>query len=182
MTPYRLVRAMVVLAVTLTAGLQFVRWINTSEVAEGDPYDTPIGINTPATSTTLVPLDTITTVPTTSTSSTAATTTTLDEGWLCPDAVHIARMVGWPEAELVTLDAIMFRESRCDGRQHNTDDPASGSRGLLQINGYWCATTDFLQQAGVLWDCDDLFDDVTSLKAGLVIWTRSGWQPWGGGA
>ena len=129
--------------------------------------------------TTTVPATTLAPTTTAPPTTLATTTTTIEEGWLCPKAIHLARMVGWPEVELPTLDAIVWRESRCNGRSHNTEDPASGSRGLLQINGYWCATTDFLQQAGVLWDCADLFDDVTSMKAGLVIWQRSGWGPWG---
>ena len=171
--------------VAVVMGLCSLYWVsvvdwNGDQTPQGDPDLAPVGLNVTIPPTTVtIPA---TTTSTTATTTTLAVTTTVDEGWLCPDAVHIARMVGWPETELATLDAIVWRESRCDGRQHNTDDPAGGSRGLLQINGFWCRTTDFLQQAGILWDCDDLFDDVTSLKAGLVIWQRSGWQPWGGAA
>lgn len=170
------------LAIAVVMGLCTLYWVsvvdwNGDQTPQGDYTYVSAGIAVTIPPTTTTPATTTTVARTTTT---PEPTTTIDEGWLCPDAIHIARMVGWQEAELVTLDAIVYRESRCDGRQHNTDDPASGSRGLLQINGYWCKTTDFLQQAGVLWDCDDLFDDVTSMKAGLVIWTRSGWSPWGG--
>ena len=154
-----------------------LRDIAHNDIPQADPDLAPV-VFEEVTTTTTAPTTTV--APTTAEPTTVAPTTTIEEGWLCPKAIHIARMVGWPDVELPTLDAIVWRESRCNGRAHNQDDPASGSRGLLQINGYWCATTDFLQQAGVLWDCADLFDDVTSMKAGLVIWQRSGWSPWGG--
>ena len=108
----------------------------------------------------------------------------------CGEWHDTALSVGWPEAEWPTLSRVMFRESRCSTDAHNKTDPISGSRGLLQINGYWCRPSRYsqngwLQDKGILSNCDDLFEPVTNLKAGLAIWLYGehkhgcGWRgPW----
>jgi hypothetical protein len=119
---------------------------------------------------------------TTTTSTTTTTTTTLLAGeWACPEAITLAAKVGWPVDELDKLDAVIWRESRCDPSARST----TNDTGLTQVNDFWCRSTaafpdGFLQTAGVVDDCTDLFDPETSLRASLVIWQRSGWSPWGG--
>lgn len=149
----------------------------------------PTVITVEATTSTLVPLaepeETTTTSSTTTTSTTTTTTVVypaevVGPEWNCPDAVVVAYEVGWPIDQLPKLDRIMFRESRCDTHAHNTEDPAGGSRGLTQINGFWCRTSHWLQDQGILDSCDDLFIPEVSLTASLAIWNRSGWNPWGG--
>lgn len=108
----------------------------------------------------------------------------------CGEWHNLAIAVGWPEAEWPTLSYVMYRESRCHPDSHNKTDPMSGSRGLIQINGFWCRpnrydSNGFLQSQGVLNVCDDLFNPEINLRAGLAIWLYGegkhgcGWRgPW----
>lgn len=108
----------------------------------------------------------------------------------CGEYHDLAIAVGWPEDQWKKLSRIMFRESRCDTLAHNTTDPTkAGSRGLIQINGFWCLPNrynpnGFLQKVGVLGSCDDLWNPEINLRAGLAIYQYSedvngdGWQPW----
>ena len=120
---------------------------------------------------------------------TTSTTTTV---WVepqpkseCEIALQLALDVGWPASEMATLANVLWRESRCTpGPVHNPDDPMGGSRGLLQINGFWCEPQKswpicWLQTKGIVTDCDDLYGSETNLRAGLAIWRNSGWHPWG---
>lgn len=121
-------------------------------------------------------------VSSTSTSSTVTltttTTTTLPVGdWSCPQWLGVALELGWPASELSTLDRVLYRESRCRTDAFNKDDPHGGSYGLLQINGFWCIK--WLQQQDVLSKCKELFDPAVNLTAGLTIYRRSHWHPWG---
>lgn len=107
------------------------------------------------------------------------------QNWQCPDAVEMAVLVGWPVEELPTLDRVVFRESTCNPGSHNPSDPATGSYGLMQVNGFWCTTNKYnpdpagwLGARGVLDECSDMFDPRVGLYAGLLIWQRSGWSPW----
>lgn len=175
------------LAIATITGLAILTFLAVVDwngpTAEGDYYYVSAGIaaTVPPTTAEALEVTTSSSAPTTTIMAPTTTAITAPPGaWQCPNAIALAVTVGWPATELDTLDAIIWRESRCDGRQHNQADPASGSRGLLQINGYWCHTTRWLQDAGVLQRCADLFDDVTSLRAGLTIWNNSGWNPWGG--
>jgi hypothetical protein len=126
------------------------------------------------------------TAPTTTTM--PATTTTV---WRepkpkteCQAALQIALDVGWPAKELATLARVMWRESRCSfGPVLNASDPMTGSRGLTQINGFWCHPTKnnpvpFLQQRRIVTDCLDLYGAETNLRAALAIYNHSGWHPW----
>lgn len=124
----------------------------------------------------------------TSTSSTSTTSSIVPADFVpqCShDLLALAAEVGWPAAELPKLDTIAWRESRCAGDAQNLADPGDfGSIGVLQINSAaWCLPTKwypsgYLQHIGLLDDCNDLFDTRTNLAAGLVVWSRSGWQAW----
>ena len=132
---------------------------------------------------------------TTTTTTTTTTTVAPVEPYrgadqMCPQWHQTALQAGWAPEHLPKLSYIMWRESRCLPAAHNTKDPTpDGSRGLVQINGYWCRSNrynpgGFLQAHGVLGICADLHDPATNLKAALVIWQygrdlgRSGWGPW----
>lgn len=107
----------------------------------------------------------------------------------------VAFEAGWQPEEMETLDYIMWRESRCDPTQHNTDLNADGSTdiGLTQINDRsWCLPTRFypdgyLQTIGVLTNvgCEELFDPFTNLRAAKSIYdyakktSNDGFAPWG---
>lgn len=152
----------------------------------------------PAPSTTAVEATTTTTVA-------PATTTTTTEPPVVPMEAPVdprelygrcgewyepALAVGWPAEEWPILSRVLYRESRCQPDAFNGSDPVSGSRGLLQVNGYWCkkskwSEAGWLQDRGVLETCDDLYDPITNLRAGLLIWLYGeqkhgcGWRgPW----
>jgi soluble lytic murein transglycosylase-like protein len=75
----------------------------------------------------------------------------------------------------------MFRESRCIPDVINSKDPSGGSRGLMQINGFW---TPWLTDAGIITQADDLLQAQTNLLAALAIYNYGvnkhgyGWGPW----
>jgi hypothetical protein len=88
--------------------------------------------------------------------------------------------LGWPVSEYNQLAKIIERESHGNPASWNHTDPMGGSYGLLQINGFWCkGKSSYLQGLGVVINCKSLLDPETNLRAGLVIWNRSGWNPWG---
>lgn len=106
--------------------------------------------------------------------------------WL-DDALH----VGWSRSDLPKLDYVLWRESRCKSGVFNALDPNGGSRGLMQINQFWClpnkySPSGWLQFQGILNSCAELSNPVINLRAGLAIFKYSqkrnnnGWQPWGG--
>jgi hypothetical protein len=91
----------------------------------------------------------------------------------------LAVNLGWPVSEYDTLVKVITRESNGIAIAHNTADPMSGSYGLMQINGFWCrGANSYLQKAGLLTSCEMLLDPQINLRAGLIIFTRSGWSPW----
>jgi hypothetical protein len=98
--------------------------------------------------------------------------------------------VGWSRSHISKLDYVMWRESRCMPSVFNPTDPNGGSRGLLQINQFWCLPSRYfpngwLQSQGVLNSCAQLSNPVINLRAALAIFEYSeernnnGWQPWG---
>ena len=101
---------------------------------------------------------------------------------LCPQWWQTAVDAGWRESLLPTLDYLMWRESRCDPAQHNTDDPMGGSRGLVQINGFW---TPWLASRGIVKRSEGLFGPQRNLRAALAIYNYAdarydnGFGPWG---
>jgi hypothetical protein len=87
--------------------------------------------------------------------------------------------LGWPVEQYNKLTKIIERESHGIPQSWNRTDVMSGSYGLLQINGFWCkGKTSYLQGLGVVNNCKSLLDPETNLRAGLIIWNRSGWNPW----
>ena len=102
----------------------------------------------------------------------------------CPQYWETALSVGWKYKNLKTLDKIMFRESRCIPWAFNAKDPSGGSRGLVQINGFW---TPWLKQQGVLSPpkaSQGLFNPAINLLSALHIYNYGvdrygdGWGPW----
>ncbi len=91
----------------------------------------------------------------------------------------LAVNLGWPVDEYETLVKVITRESNGIAIAHNSKDPMTGSYGLMQINGFWCrGANSYLQKAGLLTSCEMLLDPQINLRAGLIIFTRSGWSPW----
>lgn len=115
--------------------------------------------------------------PTTTTSSTLF----IDPYATAPEQfAALAVNLGWPVEQYKKLVMVITRESNGIATSHNTKDPMSGSYGLMQINGFWCkGPNSYLQKAGLLTSCKMLLDPQINLRAGLIIFTRSGWSPWG---
>jgi len=91
----------------------------------------------------------------------------------------LAVNLGWPVEEYKTLVKVITRESNGIAIAHNSKDPMTGSYGLMQINGFWCkGANSYLQKAGLITSCEMLLDPQINLRAGLIIFTRSGWSPW----
>lgn len=91
----------------------------------------------------------------------------------------LAVNLGWPVSEYDTLVKVITRESNAIAIAHNASDPMGGSYGLMQINGFWCrGANSYLQKSGLLTSCEMLLDPQINLRAGLIIFTRSGWSPW----
>jgi hypothetical protein len=95
------------------------------------------------------------------------------------------------KARLRQVDYVMWRESRCRNVAFNPNDPWGGSYGLFQINSYWCKPNSYsrrgwLQQQGVLKECNELFNPLVNANAFIAIFDYAeqrygnGWIPWGG--
>lgn len=184
------VSALTAIVASIGTGDTAARFAETEQVASrGAPIVFP--------ATTAPPKKPVTVTKVTPTTTTTTTTTTIPPvgpyrgaDQMCPEWHQTALQAGWALEHVSKLSYIMWRESRCDPSAHNTKDPTpDGSRGLVQINGYWCRVNrynpdGFLQSHGVLNTCSDLHDPATNLKAALVIWQygrdlgRSGWGPW----
>jgi hypothetical protein len=110
----------------------------------------------------------------------------------CGEWYNLAMAIGWPAEEWPIISKVLYRESRCNIDSWNKTDPASGSRGLMQINGSWCRPNKWnphpagwLGGLGILTSCEDLFNPEVNLRAGLAIWLYGenkhgcGWRgPW----
>lgn len=97
----------------------------------------------------------------------------------CQQFSALAVNLGWPVEQRDKLEMVMHRESRCTPNAHNKQDTVGQSYGLMQVNSFWCkGPNSYLQKAGLVTSCENLLQAETNLKAGLVIWTRSGWSPW----
>ena len=97
----------------------------------------------------------------------------------CEQFSALAVNLGWPVEQRKKLEMVMQRESRCIPNAHNKKDTVGQSYGLLQVNSFWCkGPNSYLQKAGLITSCENLLHAQTNLKAGLIIWTRSGWSPW----
>jgi len=112
---------------------------------------------------------------------------------LCPQWWDTAIRAGWKEHQLPTLDYIIYRETRCLPRSHNTTLNKDGSTdyGLTQINDRsWCLPTrwypaGYLQTLGIVAYCKDLFNPYLNLVAAKTIYDYAqktggnGFAPWG---
>lgn len=104
---------------------------------------------------------------------------------------------GWSDKDIAKGDAIMFRESRCDASQINSDDPTTigkhkGSFGLYQINLYWIKQTRWYPQGFLQTKLNrelkptDLLDAEVNIAAALEIIKQNradggcGWSAWKG--
>lgn len=107
----------------------------------------------------------------------------------CGEYFGLAMAVGWPADQWPKISKVMYRESRCNFDSFNPTDPNGGSRGLMQINGFWCrpnryTSQGYLQDYGILKTCDDLYIPEINLRAALQMWLYSeakngcGWRPW----
>ncbi len=97
-------------------------------------------------------------------------------GHKCTQYVNLARKVGWPKSERANLARIMWRESRCDPKAFNKNDPWGGSYSLLQVNG---SNVGWATRMGYIKTRNDLFNPRKNLKVGLELWRLYGWKPWG---
>ena len=116
----------------------------------------------------------------TTTSTTATTVFYINpSATVCQQFSALAVNLGWPVEQRQKLEMVMQRESSCRPNSHNKRDTVGQSYGLLQINSFWCkGANSYLQKAGLITSCENLLQAQTNLKAGLIIWTRSGWSPW----
>lgn len=158
-------------------------------------------VNSPTTSTTATKTEPANPVPTTShkqTETSVPKAEPSDEELLiealrqsnpCSEWFDIAMRVGWPIDLWPQQAYVIWRESRCQLDAFNAEDPMGGSRGLMQINQFWCKPTKYtdqgwLQDQGILDNCLELHDADTNLEAALAIFTysllrnKNGWDPW----
>ena len=99
----------------------------------------------------------------------------------CEQFSALAVNLGWPADQRTVLESVMFRESRCIPNSVNSKDPNGGSRGLMQINGFW---RPWLTKRGIITQAKDLLQAQTNLLAALAIYNYGverhgyGWGPW----
>jgi len=119
--------------------------------------------------------------PSTTTSSTSSTIYIDPYSSACEQFSALAVNLGWPADQRTVLESIMFRESRCLPNAVNSKDPNGGSRGLMQINGFW---TPWLTDAGIITSAENLLQADVNLRAALAIYNYGverhgyGWGPW----
>jgi hypothetical protein len=119
--------------------------------------------------------------PSTTTSSTSSTIFIDPYSSACEQFSALAINLGWPADQRTVLESVMFRESRCIPNAYNSKDPNGGSRGLMQINGFW---TPWLTDAGIITEAENLLQADVNLRAALAIYNYGvdkhgyGWGPW----
>ncbi len=119
--------------------------------------------------------------PSTTTSSTSSTIYIDPYTSACEQFSALAVNLGWPADQRTVLESVMFRESRCIPNAVNRKDPNGGSRGLMQINGFW---TPWLIDAGITTEAENLLQADVNLRAALAIYNYGverhgyGWGPW----
>lgn len=99
----------------------------------------------------------------------------------CPQWWELARSIGFYGKDLARLDRIMYRESRCFAKAHNTtrNRDKSTDLGLVQINDRtWCIPSTYypkgyLQTVSILKDCKQLFDPKINLLAARALYDYS---------
>lgn len=104
--------------------------------------------------------------------------------WRCPQWYKLAREVGFTHRDYVTLDAILFRESRCRASAKGYNKRPNGEVwsvdvGLAQVNNYsWIS---YLRKLGIAQTSDDLLHPRTNLRAAKALYDYSkskGYSPW----
>jgi len=119
--------------------------------------------------------------PSTTTSSTSSTIFIDPYSSACEQFSALAVNLGWPADQRTVLESVMFRESRCIPDVVNSKDPSGGSRGLMQINGFW---TPWLIERGLITSKENLLQADVNLRAALEIYNYGvdrygyGWGPW----
>ncbi len=119
--------------------------------------------------------------PSTTTSSTSSTIYIDPYSSACQQFSALAVNLGWPADQRTVLESIMFRESRCIPNAYNGKDPQGGSRGLMQLNGFW---TPWLIERGLITSEENLLQADVNLRAALAIYNYGverhgyGWGPW----
>jgi hypothetical protein len=119
--------------------------------------------------------------PATTTSSTSSTIYIDPYNSACEQFSALGVNLGWPADQRTVLESVMFRESRCIPNAVNSKDPNGGSRGLMQINGFW---TPWLIDAGIITSAENLLQADVNLRAALAIYNYGvdkhgyGWGPW----
>jgi len=119
--------------------------------------------------------------PSTTTSSTSSTIYIDPYSSACEQFSALAVNLGWPADQRTVLESIMFRESRCIPNAYNGKDPQGGSRGLMQLNGFW---TPWLIERGLIISEENLLQADVNLRAALAIYNYGvdkhgyGWGPW----
>ena len=99
----------------------------------------------------------------------------------CEQFSALAINLGWPANQRTVLESVMWRESNCTPNAYNNNDPNGGSRGLMQINGFW---TPWLIDAGIITKAENLLQADVNLRAALAIYNYGvnrhgyGWGPW----
>ncbi len=99
----------------------------------------------------------------------------------CEQFSALAINLGWPADQRTVLESVMARESGCTPNAFNIEDPNGGSRGLMQINGFW---TPWLTERGIITEAENLLHAETNLIAALAIYNYGvdkhgyGWGPW----
>jgi hypothetical protein len=132
------------------------------------------------------PSDTIALAPylieaSTTTSSTSSTIFIDPYSSACEQFSALAVNLGWPADQRTVLESVMFRESNCTPNAYNSKDPNGGSRGLMQINGFW---TPWLTERGIITQAENLLQADVNLRAALAIYNYGverhgyGWGPW----
>ena len=102
-------------------------------------------------------------------------------GSLCPQFWGLGVLAGFTVEEMVTVDKLMWRESRCQPAAWNRDDPNGGSRCAMQVNGSW---TRWLRDKRILDIPADLFAPAVCMAAARAIFEYGvdkhgwGWYPW----
>jgi len=92
-------------------------------------------------------------------------------GSLCPQFWGLGVLAGFTVEEMVTVDELMWRESRCQPAAWNKEDPGTGSRGLVQINSSWHG---WLKRQGIPIDRPaDLFKPAVNMAAARAIFNYS---------
>jgi len=99
----------------------------------------------------------------------------------CEQFSALAVNLGWPADQRTVLESVIKRESNCTPNAINRKDPNGGSRGLMQINGFW---TPWLIERGIITSPKNLLQADVNLRAGLAIYNYGverhgfGWGPW----